>query len=108
MVSPEPGYQQVIKQDPTSLTVTSYESAGPTEGQRPITVTYKFDGTDQRDAGFSKIAWDGPILRVERADATGAVNQVLLWSLDSQGQLVLEVQNAGRKPRQQIYKRQQP
>jgi hypothetical protein len=102
MVSPAAGYQQVIKQDATSLTVTSYESPGPIEGQRPITVVYKFDGTDQRDAGFTKIAWDGPVLRAERS------NQVLLWSLDGQGQLVLEVQNAGYDPRKQVYKRQQP
>jgi hypothetical protein len=110
MVSPPEGawQEQVVTQDASTLTVAG---AGPT-------LVYKLDGSENRTVlpdgvMTSKATWTGNHLTITgTATAPGGqtLDQTLVWSLDSEGRLVIEVQltRAGMPPTKttMVYRRQ--
>jgi len=113
MVSPEAGNQVLIKQDATTFT------SGPPSGQQGSTVVYKLDGTESRNVmvndgvesvAVGKASWNGNQLTIANTITWRQgeqLNQRLLWSIDDQNQLVLEVRNQDSEARRLIYKRKE-
>jgi hypothetical protein len=110
MASPQIGPEQMlIKQDATSVT------AGPVEGQPGVPITYKLDGSESRSVRqtrpgdvvtVSKTSWEGNQLVVTSTITgrpEGQLDQVLRWSTNDQGQLVIEVQNRGSELLKLVY-----
>jgi hypothetical protein len=112
MVSPHQGYQQLVTHDAATLT------SRPPSGQDGPTVVYKLDGTQSRNVvkteageavGVSTVAWKGNQMEIA-SDVTWStghkLDQVQLWSLDDQGQLVIEFQSKGAEPMKMIFRQQ--
>jgi hypothetical protein len=110
MVSPEAGRQLIVKQDATTLT------SGPPDAQQGPTVTFKLDGTESRnvmktEAGeavmVSRASWKNQELEVTSTikwSGGPAMEQVIVWSIDERGQLVMQVQNKGTDAVRLIYR----
>jgi hypothetical protein len=101
MVSPVEGagQEQVVTQDATTLKVA------PAAGGPGPTLVYRLDGTEGRTVltgdgsgvMISKAAWKGTQLKIANTVTTSdgqTLNQTLVWSLDGEGRLVIEVQLA--------------
>jgi hypothetical protein len=96
MVSPSEGagQEQVVTQDATTLTVA------PAAGGQGQVLVYKLDGTESRtvlpqSVMISKAAWTGNQLTITSTSAAPGgqtLDQTLVWSLDGEGRLVIEVQ----------------
>ena len=99
MVSPEAGNQLLFKQDAATLTT------GPANGQQGPTAVYKLDGAESRNVvkteegemvTVSTASWNGRQLAIGSTitwPKGQTIEQLLFWSMNDQGQLVLEVQN---------------
>lgn len=113
MVSPEAGHEVLIKQDATTFT------SGPPSGQQGSTVVYKLDGTESRNVtvtdgvesvAVGKASWNGNQLTIANTITWRPgeqLNQLLVWSINDQNQLVLEVRNQGSEARKLVYKRKE-
>jgi len=113
MVNPEAGHEVLIKQDATTFT------SGPPIGQQGPTVVYKLDGTESRNmmvtdgvesVTVGKASWNGNQLTIANTISWRPgeqLNQVLVWSINDQNQLVLEVRNQDSEPRRLVYKRKE-
>jgi hypothetical protein len=88
------GQEQVVTQNATTVTVA------PAAGGAGPTLVYKLDGSENRtvlpdSVMTSKAAWTGTQLTITgTATAPGGqtLDQTLVWSLDSEGHLIIEVQ----------------
>ena len=88
------GATNTITQDATTLTVEY------TQGENPVKLVYKLDGTESKNAGgrggetVSKAAWVGNTLVITTTTQMGEQKRVV--SLDG-GNLVIETTNPGRE-----------
>lgn len=111
MVSPEAGHEVLIKQDATTFT------SGPPSGQQGSTLIYKLDGSESRNVtvtdgvesvAVGKAAWNGDQLTIANTITWRPgerLNQILVWSINDQDQLVLEIRNQDSEARRLVYER---
>ena len=87
------GAENTITQDASTLTVEY------TQGQNPVKLVFKLDGSESKNAGrggdqVSKAVWDGAKLKITTTTANGDVVRVL--SLEG-GNLVIDSTTPGRE-----------
>lgn len=95
------GSELTIAQDATTVTL-DYVGGGRNPG--PVKLTYKLDGSENRNAGFggteqvSKAVWDGNALVVTTTIAFGdnSFDQIRKFSLEG-GNLIVETTAPGRE-----------
>ncbi len=112
MVSPSAGYEQLVTQDATTVSI------GPVAGQAGETAVYRLDGNESQNVmkaggenatSVSKVSWKGSQLIISSTTTWSngiKMEQVLLWSLDDRGQLLIEVRNQGQAAVTMVYQRQ--